>query len=201
MCRNYAREEHAFILSDFLETVKKNWKAFLLNGIICYVFLVLMVVSINFYFSQVGSNSIMYVPLIICFLLSFLFVCAQFYIPTMIITFDLGLRQIYKNAFIFAILGLWRNLMLLAILIVFTVAAIIFFLYQPLLAILVLFLLAVFWIFGFFGFLVNFAVYPMLVKYMITPYEREQEEKRKAELGENAEEEEQDEPDFQDTLY
>ena len=201
VCRNYAREEHAFIVSDFLETVKKNWKAFLLNGIICYVFLVLMVVSINFYFSQVGSNSIMYVPLIICFLLSFLFVCAQFYIPTMIITFDLGLRQIYKNAFIFAILGLWRNLMLLAILIVFTVAAIIFFLYQPLLAILVLFLLAVFWIFGFFGFLVNFAVYPMLVKYMITPYEREQEEKRKAELGENAEEEEQDEPDFQDTLY
>ena len=47
----------------------------------------------------------MYVPLIICFLLSFLFICAQFYIPTMIITFDLGLRQIYKNAFIFAILG------------------------------------------------------------------------------------------------
>ena len=83
----------------------------------------------------------MYVPLIICFLLSFLFICAQFYIPTMIITFDLGLRQIYKNAFIFAILGLWRNLMLLAIFIVFTVAALIFFLYQPLLAILVLFLL------------------------------------------------------------
>ena len=50
VCRNYAREEHAFILSDFLETVKKNWKAFFLNGIICYVFLVLMVVSYQFLF-------------------------------------------------------------------------------------------------------------------------------------------------------
>ena len=39
--------------------------------------------------------------------------------------------------------------MLLAIFIVFTVAALIFFLYQPLLAILVLFLLAVFWMFAF----------------------------------------------------
>lgn len=213
VCRNYAREEHAFILSDFMEATKKNWKQFLLNGIVCYVFYVLMSVSINFYSAQVSANSIMYVPFIVCILLSFLFICAQFYIPVMIVTFDLKLRQIYRNALIFSIIGLWRNLMLIAIIGVFAAAAVVFFLLMTPLAILVLFLLAVFWMFGFFGFLVNFAVYPMIVKYIINPYEREQEEKKKAALGQTAEngedavqtaaieEPEEDEPDFQDSLY
>ncbi|WP_162611273.1 DUF624 domain-containing protein [Anaeromassilibacillus sp. An200] len=201
VCRNYAREEHAFILSDFWDAVKNNWKQFLANGIICYIFYVLMSISIPFYSAQLSSNSLLYIPFVVCCIISFLFICAQFYIPVMIITFDLGLKQIYKNALIFAIVGLWRNLMLIAILAVFIVAAIIFFLMIPALAVLVLFALAVFWMFGFFGFLINFAVYPMIVKFIITPYEKAQQEKKKAEAGENTEEEEEDEPDFQDSLY
>ena len=201
VCRNYAREEHAFILSDFWDAVKNNWKQFLANGIICYIFYVLMSISIPFYSAQLSSNSLLYIPFVVCCIISFLFICAQFYIPVMIITFDLGLKQIYKNALIFAIVGLWRNLMLIAILAVFIVAAIIFFLMIPALAVLVLFALAVFWMFGFFGFLINFAVYPMIVKFIITPYEKAQQEKKKAEAGENTEEEEEDEPEFQDSLY
>ena len=201
VCRNYAREEHAFILSDFWDAVKNNWKQFLANGIICYIFYVLMSISIPFYSAQLSSNSLLYITFVVCCIISFLFICAQFYIPVMIITFDLGLKQIYKNALIFAIVGLWRNLMLIAILAVFIVAAIIFFLMIPALALLVLFALAVFWMFGFFGFLINFAVYPMIVKFIITPYEKAQQEKKKAEAGENTEEEEEDEPDFQDSLY
>lgn len=201
VCRNYAREEHAFILSDFWDAVKNNWKQFLANGIICYIFYVLMSISIPFYSAQLSSNSLLYIPFVVCCIISFLFICAQFYIPVMIITFDLGLNQIYKNALIFAIVGLWRNLMLIAILAVFIVAAIIFFLMIPALAVLVLFALAVFWMFGFFGFLINFAVYPMIVKFIITPYEKAQQEKKKAEAGENTEEEEEDEPDYQDSLY
>lgn len=199
VCRNYAREEHAFILSDFWDAVKNNWKQFLVNGLICYVFYMLMSVAISFYSTQVQQNSLLYVPLVVCLVLAFLFICAQFYIPVMIITFDLSLSKIYKNALIFAIIGLWRNLMLIAIIGVFILAAVIFFLVLPPLAIMVLLVLLIFWAFGFFGFLVNFAVYPLLVKYIIKPYEKEQEDKKNA-LGETSEEEE-DEPDFQDSLY
>lgn len=199
VCRNYAREEHAFILSDFWDAVKNNWKQFLVNGLICYVFYMLMSVAISFYSTQVQQNSLLYVPLVVCLVLAFLFICAQFYIPVMIITFDLSLSKIYKNALIFAIVGLWRNLMLIAIIGVFILAAVIFFLVLPPLAIMVLLVLLIFWAFGFFGFLVNFAVYPLLVKYIIKPYEKEQEDKKNA-LGETSEEEE-DEPDFQDSLY
>ena len=199
VCRNYAREEHAFILSDFWDAVKNNWKQFLINGLICYVFYMLMSVAISFYSTQVQQNSLLYVPLVVCLVLAFLFICAQFYIPVMILTFDLSLSKIYKNALIFAIIGLWRNLMLIAIIGVFILAAVIFFLVLPPLAIMVLLVLLIFWAFGFFGFLVNFAVYPLLVKYIIKPYEKEQEDKKNA-LGETSEEEE-DEPDFQDSLY
>ena len=199
VCRNYAREEHAFILSDFWDAVKNNWKQFLVNGLICYVFYMLMSVAISFYSTQVQQNSLLYVPLVVCLVLAFLFICAQFYIPVMIITFDLSLSKIYKNALIFAIIGLWRNLMLIAIIGVFILAAVIFFLVLPPLAIMVLLVLLIFWAFGLFGFLINFAVHPLRVKYIIKPYEKEQEDKKNA-LGETSEEEE-DEPDFQDSLY
>ena len=35
--RNFAREEHAFVWSDFWDAVKNNWKPALLNGVIVYL--------------------------------------------------------------------------------------------------------------------------------------------------------------------
>ena len=75
VCRNYAREEHAFILSDFWDAVKNNWKQFLANGIICYIFYVLMSISIPFYSAQLSSNSLLYIPFVVCCIISFLFIC------------------------------------------------------------------------------------------------------------------------------
>lgn len=50
------------------------------------------------------------IPLAVCCILSILMLFAQYYIPVMIVTFDLKLRHIYRNAFIFSIMGLLRNL-------------------------------------------------------------------------------------------
>ena len=47
--RNYAREEHAFVWSDFWENVKGNWKYFLLNGFIVYVVYVVLSFSAIYY--------------------------------------------------------------------------------------------------------------------------------------------------------
>ena len=49
--RNYAREEHAFVWSDFWENVKGNWKYFLLNGFIVYVVYVVLSFSAIYYYN------------------------------------------------------------------------------------------------------------------------------------------------------
>ena len=114
--RNFAREEHAFVLSDFTDAVKNNWAAFLINGVICYAAYFIFNIAISYYKMQLSSSNIYFIPLALCIGVSVLFIFSQFYIPIMIVTFDLNLSKIYKNALIFSIVGLWRNLLLIVLL-------------------------------------------------------------------------------------
>ncbi|WP_195199712.1 hypothetical protein [Faecalispora jeddahensis] len=168
--RNYAREEHAFIASDFKDAVLLNWKQFSIHGIICYVLVSLITFCIRFYYTLAASQGTLFMVLFGVSIAVFLvFIFMQYYIPLMIVTFDLSLKQIYKNAFIFAIIGLWCNILLTAIF-----GAILFlnyFLYymNPALVLLINGFLVLFFAFSFSSFLINFTVYPLIEKLMIHP--------------------------------
>lgn len=173
--RNYAREEHAFIFSDFKDSVKENWGKFLIHGIITYALFCLFYISITFYYANLSTNKFYYIPFCLCIFMALVTLFMQFYIPVMIVTFDLKLIQIYKNALIFSFVGAFKNLLLLLIF------AVMFVLSYLLLAIsyaliIVLVLLWVFLAFAFISFLVNFTVYPLIEKLMIIPYYAKQEE-------------------------
>ena len=90
----------------------------------------------------------------------------------MIVTMDLKLRHIYRNAFIFAILGLPRNILITLILVAMVVGT----LYCPggFLAIPLILLILI--VFSFVSYLCSFAAYPMLDKYLIQPYYRKEAE-------------------------
>ena len=171
--RNYVREEHAFVLSDFTEAIQKNWKTFLINGVVFYAVYAIMNVAVTYYSHMSNSNSIFVIPMALCIALSALFIFAQYYIPVMIITFDLKLKDIYKNALIFAILGLWRNLLITVILAVLGFVIFVLMQLSPL-TIIIGIILIIFILFSFIMFLVNFAVYPLIDKNMIQPYLKNQ---------------------------
>lgn len=216
IARNFAREEHAFVWSDFWDAVKGNWKYFLLNGVIVYAVYVVLSFSLLYYSNQLSQDWIFYIPFWICILLALVFCWAQFYLPVMFITFDLTFRQAYKNAFIFSIAGFLRNLLLTVIigglgflvLLVIPLTALTVFIYL---------LLLIFLLFSFFSFLVNFTVYPLIDRYLIKPYqerlEREkngvaesqpgepQESERFSGLFNQDEEEEEDEDDSEKFVY
>ena len=88
---------------------------------IVYVAYVFLSFSIFFYSNQMGSNWLYIIPFAICAILLLLMLFAQYYIPLMIVTMDLKLRHIYRNAFIFAILGLPRNILITLILVAMVV--------------------------------------------------------------------------------
>lgn len=168
--RNYAREEHAFLFSDFMDGVKNNWKAFLINGVLCYVLLFLLDLAIRYYSAQCGGNPVFVLPLAVCSGIGIIALFAQYYVPVMIIMFDLNLLQIYKNALIFALVGMWRNILLTVLL-----GVLWFGLYctqiMPLtLVIGALLLLLLYFSLSFF--LINFTVYPLIVKYLVRPDEK-----------------------------
>lgn len=170
--RNFAREEHAFVWSDFWDAVKGNWKYFLLNGLICYLVFNILGFSVIYYYNMASTEWLFYIPLWLCLVVALIFLFAQYYLPVMFITFDLKFSHAYKNALIFTAAGLGRNILLTVII----AALIIIMISVPLLNItlLIYLLLLLFILFSFFSYLINFTVYPVIDRYLIQPYNRMQ---------------------------
>lgn len=186
--RNFAREEHAFLFGDFKDTVKTNWKPFLIHGVVTYLFISLMFISFQFYWLKAAEYPILYVPIVICAIASLIFLFMQYYIPLMIVTFDLKMRDVYKNAFILAFAGFKQNLIVtLAGLVLFFLLWILMTLHYivTLIVLLLLFLL----VFSFLSFLINFTVYPVIETYLIKPlYTKSEDEEQETENREDSEE-------------
>lgn len=108
--RNYAREQHAFIFSDFKDAIKDNWKQSVPTGILLIIIGILFVFTITFYYSNVAQSTLYTVMLGITLAVALLILFASYYVYLLIITVNLKLTQIYKNALILAVLGLRTNL-------------------------------------------------------------------------------------------
>ena len=180
--RNFAREEHAFVLYDFFNTIKKNWKTCLLHGLVSFFVYYFAFFSFTFYRARSVESMFFLVPMVISIIVVILFTFMQYYVFTMFITFKLKYRHILKNALIFSIAGLLRNILLTVV-------------FVPLWGLVVICLFAPFmnsdvegaatlWMLplpflllglaAITAFIITFVTYPLIVKYMIAPvYKKE----------------------------
>ncbi len=113
--RNYSREEHSFIWSDFKEHALSNFKQSLASGTISLIVTVIFVVNLYFYRqTDFVSNDMLRSILLTVIVLMFAIWCImQMYLYPMMVTFKLTLKQMYKNSFFFAILKLPMNILML----------------------------------------------------------------------------------------
>lgn len=167
--RNYTRREHAFIYMDSKEAIAKNWKQFLLNGIVTYILYVLLSFADIYYYASLNESWVYGIPFAICVIATLVLLFASYYVPIMMLMFDLKLGQIYKNALIFSILGLVPNLIITGV-----SAGLLFLAWKCLtyniLTLLLVLLFVVLFLFSFHSFLTNYCVYPIIEKYLIIPY-------------------------------
>lgn len=164
--RNYAREEHAFIWSDFIEQFKKNFKQSFIVSLIDIPVYGLMIFNFWFYSQHLNDNILFGIAFGLFITIAVLYTFAKFYIYQLIVTFDLKLKDIYKDCFIMAIVGLLRNFLLFVV-----IALVVFLLYLfPIFVVFVPFLTL-----SFLGFLINFTTYPLIKKLLIDPQEAPQE--------------------------
>ena len=170
--RNIARDKHSFGTSDFLETIKKNWKQALPAGIInTFIYIIL---GFDIYFFYTASEGIMAtVGLGISLCMLFIFTVMQYYIWTLIITFKFSLKQVYKNSFKFVFINMKMNLLcFFAILLVYAVnIALVFLLQSYFLPVITFELLLYILLFPSFRYLlVQYCTFPSIKKYIIDPY-------------------------------
>lgn len=167
--RNMARDEHAFVWYDFVKNMKLNWKQNLIHGLLTFFVVFCSAYAVIFYVNKSADSWLYYVPCAMVIMVLVAFYFAQFYIPTMIVTFELPYKNILKNGFSFAIMGFMRNLWL-GIACGLIWVAILGYLLDSTGETIGMGLLGL--ILGFpavTSFMINFFAYPLLVEYMIKP--------------------------------
>jgi uncharacterized membrane protein YesL len=160
--RNMATERPVFLFSDFWDGFKNNLlQSFALSLLTAAAGIVLSV-SWGYYSERVAASSLMIVPLALCGMMVLLFALMSFYAPLMIVTLELKMRDILKNAAILAIVCLKTNLLtlLFAALTVFAT-----YLFLPVSALLIVLILP-----AFVGFIVCFNSFPGIKRYVIDPF-------------------------------
>lgn len=180
--RNFTREKHAFVWSDFVGTIKKNWKQALPIGLLNAVMEIVLVIDVYYYSHlDIQSSVTRVIVTAIAMLLLVVFTFMRYYIPLMIVTFKLNWKQMYKNALIFAFVNVFPNLLITLFVGVFyfLVYAALFTANYPLLAVLVFYYL--FFFPAFRSFLIQFCIFPKVKKHMIDPYYEEHPQEDHAE--------------------
>lgn len=169
--RNIQRRQHAWIWHDFIKHTFRNYSKGVLNGIVNLVMYFLLINAYGMYRAGVvgGGFLSIYLSTLMLIIIA-IFTWMQFYVNTMIITFDLKFGSVYKNALIFAIGKLPLNLMISAICIV--LGYILLLIPIPFITFLLGFVV---W-FSLFGFIVVFSVYPSIDKHMISKAKEKSEE-------------------------
>lgn len=176
LLRNYSREEHAFVWSDFAEHARKNLKQSFAFSLLTLLVVVTVPVAIRFYSDSISNDIFRLLLVSFLSIAGILFTIMLMYVYQMMVTFELTLRQMLKNAFLFSILRLPFNV--LAVIGQLFLIGLLPAVMMYALGALGVFVSALYMILFGYGanlLLVNFFVNRQLMRFMIRPMEEAQE--------------------------
>lgn len=101
--RNWARDEHAFIWSDFKDAVKENWKQSLVISFITSLVPLMLYVCWNFYGSMANSNAFMVVPQVLTMMIGLMWCLGVTYFHPLIVSYKLRMRDVIRNGMLLAV--------------------------------------------------------------------------------------------------
>lgn len=167
--RNLFRGKPVFFFQDFFDAIKRNFRQALIYGILDILIIGLIGYDILFFNLNYGNHFVLDTMLFMSWCLALLYFFMRPYIYLMIVTFDLSLFKIFKNALYFTVLGVKRNFMfLLGTALVLLFEYVLLYAYFPL-AVIVPFVIlpALLTTMGI------YAAYPKIKEIMIDPYYEE----------------------------
>lgn len=202
VARNTARDKHSFGLADFFETIKKNFRQSLLVGIINTLITALMLFALWFYHSSYMETQsvISLLGFAVSVSVALIFIMMNFFIYTLMITFNYSIKTLYVNSFKFVIINLKKNILCLIILAVVLACFVAFFFILPQMLIFEI-LFAMVTLPSFLFLLIQYCTFPAIKKYVIDPYYAEHPDadiEKRRNLGLEVEDEDEDGSDFND---
>ncbi len=163
--RNLIKGDPVFPIHDFFYVIKRNFKQGMIMGVIDVIITCVLAYDIMFAMSNMSLD--FSVILLVAFvMLGLIYFIMRFYIYNMLVTFDLKITKLIKNAFIFVALGLKRNVV--ALLGIFVVLLLEYY------AIVILpplgILMPIIFLCGFCSYIGTYAAWPKIKEIMVDPY-------------------------------
>ncbi len=194
IARNIARDKHSFGVSDFKDTIKKNWKQGLILGIINILVYVILIFD-AWFLNSTKQSTLNTIYLGAIFFAMFVWTFMNYFMWTLMITFKFSIKQILKNSFKFVFINIKMNLVcFFTLLLVLAIYIAILFLAGSYWPTALIFELLIFTLTypGFKALLVQFCTFPAIKKFIIDPYYKEHPDddiERRKDLGVYDEEE------------
>lgn len=101
--RNWSRDEHAFIWSDFKDAVKENWKQALGVSAITSLMPMLMYVCYQFYGDMARGNAIYIVPQMLTITVGIIWVLGVTFMYPMMVSYKMKFGALIKNSLMMAV--------------------------------------------------------------------------------------------------
>ncbi len=170
LTRNMVRGEPVFVISDYFHAIKKNLKQGLAFGIIDAAIIGMLITNILYFLTlpvaDFGTDIIFFINVGIFVL----YLVMRRYMYLMMITFDISIWKMFKNGLIFSTLGLKRNVMAALGKVLINIVNIALIMLLLPLNIAVPLVLPLVYYFATSAYISAYAYYPVIEKYMITPY-------------------------------
>ena len=101
--RNWARDEHAFIWSDFMDALKENWKPALITSVITGFVPLFLYISTLFYGQMARDNVLFMAPMVVCLMVGAIWLMSLMYMYPQMVTYDLPFKGLVRNSLLMAI--------------------------------------------------------------------------------------------------
>ena len=168
--RGLVRGDSVFIFSDFFYAIKKNWKQGFVLGLLDCLFMGVLGYNLIFFFSA-EANMLTNFVYVMTIALIILYTIFRFYTYLMIVTFNIKLSKVFKNALIFTVLGIKRNVLALIGLVIVSAIAVLPMIMLVQVGLGIALVLPLIYYLGVCAFIYTYAAYPVIKKYMIDPVE------------------------------
>lgn len=164
--RNIVRGEPIFLWQDFWHTIKVNLRQSIILGILDLGILALLGYGVVFYYMNLGTASVFGTFFLFTLVLILIYLMMRKYLYTMLVTFELSIFKLFKNALIFSILALGRNAVaIIGCLIVIVMNWMLFSVFMPL-GVIMPFMITI----GLCLYIEVYVAWPKIEELMITPY-------------------------------
>jgi len=138
--RNWARDEHAFIWSDFKDAMKENWKQSLVISLITSLMPLLAYMGWQFYGGMAATQPFMVIPQVLVIMVAIIWSLGLIYFYPLLVTYQLKLKDVLRNGLLLAVARLPMSVgVRLLHCVPLLLAALLAYLWNPIYAALILF--------------------------------------------------------------